>query len=356
MNRRQFLIWSGALTGAGLAALSTQQSLRASLPRPKGAGIAPKGLFAPARGDVRLVVISDLNSQYGSTTYEPEVHQAIAWIPQWQPDLVLCSGDMVAAQSKKLSDAQVQAMWASFDQAIAAPLRRAKLPLGFTVGNHDGSGAIGANGQRTFERDRSLAAAYWSRHRPNLPFIDRAQFPFSYTFVQRNIFYLVWDASTAAMTAQQLAWVKKSLASPQAQQAKLRIVIGHLPLYGIAIGRDRPGEFLNQAETLRRLLEQYRVHTYISGHNHAYYPGHRGQLQLLYTGALGTGPRRLIAGDRPPQKTLTVVDISLTAADTVYTTYDLKTQQVIDQRQLPRVLRTSSGEVQRRDVQAASTT
>ena len=42
--------------------------------------------------DVRIVVISDLNSQYGSTEYEPEIDKAIALLPQWQPDLVLCGG------------------------------------------------------------------------------------------------------------------------------------------------------------------------------------------------------------------------------------------------------------------------
>jgi len=49
---------------------------------------APEGLFAP-RGDVRIVVINDLNSQYGSTSYEPEVARAITLIPDWQPDLVV---------------------------------------------------------------------------------------------------------------------------------------------------------------------------------------------------------------------------------------------------------------------------
>ena len=39
---------------------------------------APKGLFAPTRGDVRIVLISDLNSAYGSTDYIDQVKQAIA--------------------------------------------------------------------------------------------------------------------------------------------------------------------------------------------------------------------------------------------------------------------------------------
>lgn len=319
-------------------------------PSRSGQAIAPQGLFAPPRGDVRLVVISDLNSQYGSTSYDPEVTKAIALIPGWQPDLVLSGGDMVAGQSRALSRVQIQAMWMAFDRTIAAPLRQAQLPLGFTLGNHDASGALSPTGSYIFNQDRQLASAYWNQQKPGLSFIDRAKFPFYYTFTQKDIFYLVWDTSTAKLSAQQLAWVEKSLGSPPAQAAKLRIMIGHLPLYGIAVGRNQPGEYLENAEQLRSLMEQYHIHTYISGHQHAYYPGHRGQLQLLHAGALGSGPRQLVGSDRPPQKTLTIVDINLDSATTTYTTYDMKTLQVIHQQQLPRQIEGDNGTVYRQDV------
>ena len=299
-----------------------------------------------------MVVISDLNSQYGSTSYAPEVTKAIALIPDWQPDLVLSGGDMIAGQSRSLNRAQLQAMWAAFDRTIAAPLRQANLPLGFTMGNHDGSAALSPGGSYIFAQDRQLATSYWNQQNSNLPFVDRAQFPFYYTFAQNDVFYLVWDASTAKLTPEQLTWVEQSLASPQAQAAKLRIVIGHLPLYGIAVGRNKPGEYLQNAEKLRSQMERYRVHTYISGHQHAYYPGYRGQLQLLHAGALGGGPRPLEGSDRSPQKTLTVVDIDLASASTTYTTYDMKTLQVIDQQQLPRQISGHNGTVYRQDVEA----
>ncbi len=92
------------------------------------------------------------------------------------------------------------------------------------------------------------------------------------------------------------------------------------------------------------------MHTYISGHHHAYYPGHRGKLELLHAGVLGEGPRRLIAGNLPPNHTLTVVDIKLDQAETVYTTYDMDTLKVVDQNTLPRMLNTPNGQVYRRDV------
>jgi Calcineurin-like phosphoesterase len=370
-NRRQFLILGGAFGGVGLS-IATQKLLAQKPLVTRGTSAQPiaspnaspitqpstSTLFNPPRGDARIVVISDLNSQYGSTDYEAEVDKAIALLPTWKPDLVLCGGDMVAGQSPSLSSAEIQAMWAAFDQHIGAPLRQAKIPFGFTVGNHDGSGAIASDGGFLFSKDRDAASAYWNapNHNPGLQFVDRANFPFYYTFQQNDIFFLVWDASTATIPAAQIAWVEKSLSSAAAQSAKLRIAIGHLPLYGITVGRDEPGEFLDQAEQLRSILERHKVHTYISGHDHAYYPGHKGNLQLLHCGILGSGTRPLLNGELRPTKTLTVVDVSLAQADTTYTTYDMATLELINQQQLPKLIATATAKVLRRDVEWASLT
>lgn len=370
-GRRRFLVLGGLAGGFGLA-VAVHRTLAkgnsspvASTPNAAPSSSvssppvpttpespAPQGLFAPPKGDVRIAVISDLNSQYGSTEYEPEVDQAIALIPDWKPDLVLCGGDMVAGQSPSLTQAEIQAMWAAFDQHVGAPLRQAKIPYGFTLGNHDASAALSVNGNFLFAQERDLAAAHWNnpKHDPGLTFVDRTQFPFYYTFAQNDIFYLVWDASTSKISAEQLAWVEKSLASDAAQNAKMRIAIGHLPLYAVAVGRDSLGEVLDQADQLRSLLEKYRVHTYISGHHHAYFPGHRGQLELLHAGILGSGPRPLLNSELPTQKTLTIIDVNLDSESTVYTTYDAVTLQLVDQQKLPRIIVGPNGRVLRRDI------
>jgi hypothetical protein len=355
MKRRQFFL--GGVSSLALALVGNNLS--------SGGAVASDGtqfaqspplqnLDLPPRGRARLVVISDLNSQYGSIDYDPEVDRAIALIPTWQPDLVLCGGDMVAGQDMDLSRPRLEAMWAAFDQHVAAPLRRMGMPYGFTLGNHDASGAIASDGGYLFDRDRNAAAAYWQNpaHDPGLNFVDRAGFPFYYTFQQNDIFFLVWDASTARVPADQVTWAERSLNSQMAQQASLRIVIGHLPLYAISVGRDYPGEYLHDAEQLRSLLERHRVHTYISGHHHAYYPGHKGNLQLLHCGILGSGMRPLLTGTLRPQKTLTVVDVVDTNSgiDTVYTTYDMQTLQLVDQQQLPRLVVGPTGQVLRRDI------
>jgi hypothetical protein len=125
------------------------------------------------------------------------------------------------------------------------------------------------------------------------------------------------------------------------------LAIGHLPLYPVAVGRDGAGNYLNNAEALRALLEKYQVHTYISGHHHAYYPAVRGELELLHAGALGGGPRKLLNSSLPPRKTLTILDITLKPLKIVDTTYNLKDLKVIDPQTLPRQIVAPNGTIQR---------
>ncbi|MEM8673810.1 MAG: metallophosphoesterase [Cyanobacteria bacterium P01_G01_bin.67] len=311
----------------------------------------PESIYLPPQPDLRIVVISDLNSQYGSTEYEPEVKQAIALMPQWQPDLVLCGGDMIAGQKASLTPGQIKSMWAAFDRYVAFPLREAGIPFGFTIGNHDGSGAI-KNQSLVFQTERELAQAYWHQHQEQLGlnFIDRANFPFYYSFQQNELFFLVWDASTAKITGEQLDWVTQTLSSTAAQQAKKIVVLGHLPLYPVAETKNKPGEYLADGSKLRSLLEQNRVFLYVSGHHHAYYPGKIKSLRLLHAGALGQGERQLINSDLPPTKAVTLIDLELETSEITYTTYDAQTWKVISLEQLPTSISSDDGEIRRHDL------
>ena len=353
MNKRRFalLLIVGIIFSSCIACINSTISQINTIKKTPAAITITKNLDNPPRKDFRIVVISDLNSQYGSTEYDAEVDQALALIPQWQSDLVLCSGDMIAGQKRTLTQSQIEAMWAAFDSHITAPLRENNLPFGFTIGNHDGSGAI-VNRELVFENERELAKAYWNNVQASLSlnFVDQANFPFYYSFKDHDIFFLVWDASTDNISSQQLAWVTKTLGTKAAQQAKMRIAIGHLPLYAIANAKNKPGEYLAEAEKLRSLLQQNQVHTYISGHHHAYYPGKKGQLELLHAGALGQGARQLIGSNLPPRKTITVVDIEIAAAKTFYTTYDLETLETIELKELPPSITGNNGVIFRRDL------
>ncbi|MFM7527652.1 MAG: metallophosphoesterase family protein [Nodosilinea sp.] len=312
-----------------------------------------EGLTNPPRQDLRLVVISDLNRAYGSTDYDVEVDQAISLMPLWQPDLVVCGGDMVAGQNPSLTPDRLTAMWQAFDQHVAAPLRQQGIPYGFTLGNHDASSARGVRGQYLFQKERDLASAYWlaPAHDSGLTFIDRSHFPFYYSFELGGIFFMAWDGSSSQLGPEQLTWVEQALASPTAQAAQARMVLSHLPLYAVAVGRDEPGEVLANAAQIQSLLERYRVHTVISGHHHTYYPGHRGKLQLLHAGILGSGPRPLIDSPLPTRKVVTVLDVDFDNPQlTTYTSYDMATLKTINPLDLPRFLAGHNGLILRRDV------
>lgn len=351
--------WPGASLSRrdvlGLAGLAVGAWASTSLlSRPAAANTNSVGSsLSPPRGDLRLVAISDLNSSYGSTSYLPEVLRAVAMIPSWKPDLVLCGGDMVAGQKQGLSRVHLSAMWASFHRQLLAPLRRAGLPVAITMGNHDASSAR-SGGRYAFELDRQEAERYWRGQEDalGLSFVDASRFPFAYSVRQHDLFLLVWDASSASVPADQVDWAERQLRSPEAQSARLRLVLGHLPLYAVGQGRDTPGNVLQQSEALRQLLERTGAHAYISGHHHAYFPGRVGQLDLLNLGALGSGPRRRLQDNTPPVQTLTLIDAFWPKGDgagrTTYTSYNMSTLQPIASQQLPAQIRPSQGPVLRR--------
>jgi hypothetical protein len=287
----------------------------------------------PAAPDLRLGLISDLNSSYGSTTYIPEVQRGLRQLLARRPALIACAGDMVAGQKPGLGAARLDAMWDAFGRTVLTPVRRAGVPFLPAVGNHDGSPGFAA--------DREAVRRFWMPRRQalGLRFVDSGLFPFHYSVLQDEVFWLVWDASSSRIPAEQLAWARRQLAGAAARQARLRLVMGHLPLFGVSQGRDRPGEVLDQAAKVLALLEEGRVLAYISGHQHAWFPARRGQLDLIQLGALGSGPRRLLQGGLAPQQTTTTLDIDWRNGSLVETTTAVSTGEEVTWRRLPASLR-----------------
>ena len=286
-------------------------------------------LASSAASGLLIGLISDLNSSYGSTTYIPQVSQGLRQLLSLQPALLVCAGDMVAGQKQGLSTAQLDAMWDSFARMVLAPVRQAGVPFLLTLGNHDASPGFAA--------DRQAARRFWTPRRQalGLQFVDTADFPFHYSVLNNDVFWLVWDASSSSIPAAQLSWARRQLASPAARQARLRLVMGHLPLAGVSQGRDRPGEVVEQPAAVQNLLEEGRVQAYISGHQHAWYPARRGQLDLIQLGALGSGPRRLLQGNLPPQQTTTTLAIDWTQGTLTESTYAVATGQPVAWTRLP---------------------
>ena len=306
-----------------------------------GLGAAALPLNASRRAVLRIGLISDLNGSYGSTSYIPAVDQGLEQLIALQPDLVVCAGDMVAGQMRGLSGQQLDGMWRGFKTAVVQPLQRAGIPLLPAIGNHDGSPG--------FPGDRAAVGRFWGpiSSRMGLGYVDASQFPFRYSVLQDGIFWLVWDASSARVPEDQLVWAQQQLASPQAQAARARFVVGHLPLVGVGQGKDRPGEVLDRGSALQALMENGRVQAYISGHHHAWFSGRRGQLDLIQLGALGSGPRSLLEGGAPAQQTFTLLEIDAGRAAIRETTYAVATGQPLAWMTLPPRLNTRAGELER---------
>lgn len=294
----------------------------------------------PARGTTRLVVFGDFNGPYGSVTYPAPVRRVVdAIVRDWRPDAVVFTGDVVAGQSKGLTREEIDAMWRAFDDVIASPLRHAGIPYALSVGNHDASSLRSGSGF-SFPVDREAARDYWSdaAHRTGVHTRAGSDPPFDHSFVLGDVFVAIVDASSAAVTTNQRAWLADELSSDAARAATTRIVFGHLPLVPVAVGRDSPGEYVAQGEQLADLLVERCVSAYVSGHHAAYYPGVWRGLQILAAG--GVGARRLLGSDAEPRSTVTVIDVWSEHGSIRYTTFDAVTLEPVPASRLPEALPT----------------
>ncbi|WP_118195949.1 metallophosphoesterase family protein [Albibacterium indicum] len=256
--------------------------------------------------NLKILLISDLNDSYGSVTYSEEVHDVIGKIEEINPDIILCGGDMVAGQKASLSRSEINAMWNGFDSSVLTPIYKLDKPFGFTVGNHDAS--------PNYHKDRAAASDFWvaNKDKVNLTFVDDKHFPYFFSYIKNNIFFISWDASSAQISAEVKIWMEQQLSSKIARKAKGRIVLGHLPLYAIVASKNKPGEVLDNADETLEFLKDHKVDMYISGHQHAYFPATKQKVTLLHSGCLGGGPRQLLGDDHPAQKTYAIIEISKT--------------------------------------------
>ncbi|MDH5826314.1 metallophosphoesterase family protein [Sphingobacterium faecium] len=252
---------------------------------------------------LKILVISDLNDSYGSTTYSKEVLDVVGSISTLKPDLILCGGDMVAGQKRTLTREAIQAMWKGFDQAILQPIKASGVPFGFTMGNHDAS--------PSFELDREVSASFWLNHKAdvNLTFIESSHFPYYYSYLKNNVFIISWDASSSQIPEQVKSWMKEQLDSPLAKEARFKIVLGHLPLYALVESKNKPGEVLEHADETLQFLEENDVDLYLSGHQHVYYPAQKESVILYHSGCLGGGPRALLGHNAEPYKAYGFIEI-----------------------------------------------
>ena len=276
-----------------------------------------------------VALLSDFNGAYGSVTYPAHLTRSLNQIlKDWKPDLLLSAGDLIAGQKASLSDSRVRAMWAGFEAAVAAPVRRAGTPYAFTLGNHDASLA----------RDRRLAAEYWQAHAPRLSYLERSAFPFHYTFfladdTGRTAFFAVIEAAGPNVDEAQRTWLAAQLATPAARAAKVRLVVGHLPLSGLSVGRNKPGEIIAQAAQLVQILKAGRVTAYIHGHHAAAYSGTLNGQGTIASG--GIGARDYVGHPGSARDSLSRLTLDLAAGTVKVDIYDAGSGERIAPATLP---------------------
>jgi Icc-related predicted phosphoesterase len=252
---------------------------------------------------LKIMVISDLNDSYGSVTYSKEVAAVIDRIDQIKPDIILCGGDMVAGQKASLTEERLAEMWQAFNQNVLKPIDSLRIPFGFTMGNHDAS--------PNFLKDRAAAKQFWDNHLPtsNLSFVYKTHYPFYYSYIKNNVFFMSWDASAAEIKPEVMEWMKEQLKSKVAKKSRLRILLGHLPLYAIVADKNKVGEVNSNADATLDFFKRNGVDLYISGHQHAYFPAHKNGVTLFNSGCLGGGPRPLLGHDEPAKKAYAIIEI-----------------------------------------------
>jgi 3',5'-cyclic AMP phosphodiesterase CpdA len=290
---------------------------------------------------LRVAVISDLNGNYGSTEYESTVDGAVRRIVEMKPDLVISTGDMVAGQRRPhLSRNQVEAMWHSFHAHVSEPLAKAGIPLAVTPGNHDGSAYHG------FEHERQIYGEQWSARKPPVAFVDDAHYPYYYAFTAGGALFVSLDATTLGELApEQITWLHELLAKHGAKYRQ-RVVFSHVPLWPFTQGRER--EYIGDPR-LEQLLKDAKVDLYLSGHHHAFYPGHKDGIHLVSQACAGAGPRRLIGNDGRSPRAITLIEIDgeqlrLAALQEPDFT------QPVDWRALPERIRSQAAELIRADL------
>lgn len=294
---------------------------------------------------LKIMVISDLNDSYGSVTYSAEVASTIDRIKDIKPDIILCGGDMVAGQKASLTEEQLKAMWQGFNETVFQPINDLEIPFGFTMGNHDASPG--------FLKDRAAAKEFWDENikSTRLTFVDSTHYPFYFSYVKNNVFFMSWDASSAKVTPEVMDWMKDQLDSEIAKSSRLRLLLGHLPLYAIVEAKNKPGEVISDADHTFEFLKENGVDVYISGHQHAYFPAQKEGVQLFHTACLGGGPRSLIGHDQAPKKAYAIIEVPVKSPENFYfNSFMPETNEIIAINSLPDSIQGFNGVVERIDI------
>ncbi len=250
----------------------------------------------------RIVVISDINGSYGSTTYHKRVGKAVEAIIALQPDLVIGAGDMVAGQKQPLLDqAHLDRMWAAFNQIIANPLNAAGIDLIISPGNHD------ASAFPAFSLEQERFKAQWMKRLPGTPLLEGGDWPRRYALWLGKTLVISIDGTRPGKLQKADLELLRTTLEREASRAQSIMVVSHLPQWPLAQGREND---IITDPALTALLAQYNVDFFISGHHHVFYPGiDDSGVKHLAVGPLGGNARKFVGESVREPFSFVVLDI-----------------------------------------------
>jgi hypothetical protein len=250
-----------------------------------------------------IAFISDLNGRYGNPDYDQRVTDAVQKILEVKPDLVICTGDMVAGQRRPILGVdQLDRMWRGFNKVVTDPLAAAGIPLLVTPGNHDGSAFP------EFATEQQKFARQWNQHRPALDMLPGSQWPRRYAVLNEGVLYVAFDGTRpGSLPGEELEFVAGMLEQWAGKAAKI-VVFSHLPMWPLATGREY--EIIDDPALLQ-LLHAHQVSVYASGHHHVFFPGKDGAGMIhLAVGALGGNARAFSGQPEAQDYSFGVLEIS----------------------------------------------
>ncbi|WP_413582300.1 metallophosphoesterase family protein [Bdellovibrio sp. HCB288] len=251
---------------------------------------------------LRIHAFSDMNIDTDGT-YSSNTISIVKSMISKQPAVILGVGDYIDGEKTSLSDSTYTKMWSAFSTKVMSLMRDARIPFMATPGNHDAY----------YSQERRLYKTFWGNNKGKVEFVDDSNFPFYYSFVQEDVFFVSLDDanySNLYNRTTQLAWLKTQLTSARAKGARARVVYGHIPLYSIVSTKANSSTVYSNgvltserrtagSNTLEAILLNNNVDLVIFGHSHSFYSGHYTypdgkKLQVISMPCAGSAPRYLV--------------------------------------------------------------
>jgi hypothetical protein len=176
-------------------------------------------------------------------------------------------------------------------------------------------------------------------------FVDDTHYPFHSAFATGDALFVSLDATTVGhLPRAQMDWLQDLLAR-HGERYRQPVAFSHVPVWPCAQRRKR--DFIGDPE-LEALLQKAGVGLSISGHHHAFYPGHKDDVHHVSQSCLGARPRRLIGSSERSPRSCTLLEIDGDGLHlAAYRSPDFT--RPVDWRTLPRSIRSAAAVLTRAD-------